>query len=106
MIRAIRIISVVAACLMSTPALADGQVIARIIRLTYDATGVYVLTDGVKSNNPACSTATNQFGVSLSNTNAISFLMSARMTGTVIIIGGTGNCTISSGIEDLAWIGL
>ncbi len=93
------------ALLSPTPALADGQVVGKITRLSYDPTAVLILTDGTKTNNPACSTATNQFAVPLSNTTAIAFLLTARANGTTVVIGGSGACTTVAEAENFQWVG-
>lgn len=87
------------------PALADGLVTGKIIKLNYDPTAVFILTDGTKTGNPGCSVTTSQFAVPLSNTTAIAFLLSARSNGTTVTVGGSGACTTVSGTENFQWVG-
>lgn len=94
-----------AALLVPSPVLADGLVTGKITKLNYDPTAVFIVIDGIKTGNPGCSVTTSQFAVPLSNTTAIAFLLSARATGTVVTVGGSGVCTTVSGTENFQWVG-
>ena len=98
-------VGMAAALLAPAPALADGQAIGKIVKLTYDPTAVLILTDGTKTNNPACSVTTNQFAARPSNATGTAFLLNARADGTVVTIGGSGACTTVSGTENFQWVG-
>jgi hypothetical protein len=105
--------------LFSGTALAGSNNGTTILRVAFNTTtfgtsqfnGVLLVLNGSTSGSPGC--ATGQYGSAfIINPNtpagaaAIAAVLTAQARNGTVDAVGTGACTISSGVEDLAWITL